>query len=61
MLHDIYAKNKEYSCKDCKDRSLGCHDKCEKYKSFKNMLQTRNRHLKEVNQNAKVREKSLKT
>lgn len=22
-------------CKDCKDRILGCHDKCKKYKGFK--------------------------
>jgi hypothetical protein len=21
-------------CKDCKDRVLGCHSKCEKYKAF---------------------------
>lgn len=22
-------------CKDCKDRYLGCHDRCEKYQQFK--------------------------
>lgn len=22
-------------CKDCKDRQLGCHDKCNKYLGFK--------------------------
>ena len=22
-------------CKDCKDRHLGCHGECEKYKEFK--------------------------
>jgi len=22
-------------CKDCKERSIGCHSKCEKYKEFK--------------------------
>lgn len=22
-------------CKDCPDRHLGCHDKCEKYQAFK--------------------------
>lgn len=22
-------------CKDCKDRYLGCHDRCEKYKTFR--------------------------
>lgn len=22
-------------CKDCTDRELGCHSKCEKYKAFK--------------------------
>jgi hypothetical protein len=25
----------ESSCKNCKDRYLGCHDKCEKYQKFK--------------------------
>lgn len=25
------------SCLDCEDRYLGCHDKCEKYKRFKEL------------------------
>ena len=24
----------EAPCKDCKDRTSGCHSKCEKYKAF---------------------------
>ena len=24
---------REYPCKDCKDRYIGCHGQCEKYKS----------------------------
>ena len=24
-------------CKDCPDRQLGCHGKCDKYKDFKEM------------------------
>ena len=23
------------TCKDCKDRYIGCHDRCEKYQQFK--------------------------
>ena len=26
------------SCLNCKDRKIGCHSKCEKYKNFKKAL-----------------------
>ena len=26
-------------CKDCKDRKLGCHSKCDKYSEFKNKIE----------------------
>lgn len=26
-------------CKDCPDRFIGCHDECEKYKSFREELE----------------------
>lgn len=28
--------NYTFPCKDCKDRYLGCHDKCQSYLSIKN-------------------------
>lgn len=27
---------REYPCKDCKDRYLGCHDRCARYQAAKN-------------------------
>lgn len=27
----------EYPCKDCSDRQLGCHDKCEEYQKAKKL------------------------
>ena len=26
-------------CKNCKDRELGCHSKCDKYNEFKNNIE----------------------
>ena len=39
-------------CKDCKDRYLGCHDKCDRYKEFK----SRKTALNEVIRKAKQEE-----
>lgn len=37
------------TCKDCKERKVGCHSKCEKYKKFRQELD------KEVNENRSKR------
>lgn len=33
-------------CKDCEERYLGCHGKCNKYKAFKESNEERNKHLR---------------
>lgn len=35
------------SCKDCKDRYVGCHSKCEKYAQFKQEIAERKRKQQE--------------
>lgn len=37
----------EGPCKDCVDRRVGCHDRCEKYKQFKIDREDNNKKLKE--------------
>lgn len=37
-------------CKDCKDRYIGCHDRCEKYQQFKK----RNDELREKERREKL-------
>ena len=32
-------------CKNCTDRTLGCHDRCEYYKAYKADLKKRNDYL----------------
>ena len=43
--------NSKCSCKNCSERYLGCHDKCEKYLSYRKELdkriEDRTRYLKE--------------
>lgn len=34
-------------CKGCADRYIACHDKCEKYKEWKNLVNSANRARKE--------------
>ena len=34
-------------CKGCADRTPGCHDKCEKYKEWKKILESANKARKE--------------
>ena len=31
----IYTAMKQPPCKDCTERKIGCHGKCERYKAFK--------------------------
>lgn len=33
-----YNVRTQTPCKDCKERALGCHSKCEKYAKFKESL-----------------------
>lgn len=33
-------------CKDCKDRSVGCHGTCEKYKEYRSNLDDRKETIK---------------
>lgn len=35
-------------CKDCKDRHIGCHGKCEKYLEYKKELQ-KAKHREKIN------------
>lgn len=35
-------------CKDCKDRHVGCHSKCEKYLEYKKELQ-KAKHQEKIN------------
>lgn len=37
----MYAP-KQSPCKDCPDRVLGCHDRCEKYQAFDKANKDRN-------------------
>ena len=37
-----------FNCKDCADRQLGCHDKCEKYQKAKKQ------HIKECEELRKI-------
>ena len=34
-------------CKDCKDRFVGCHSHCEKYKKFRSEWQNENEKIRE--------------
>ena len=38
-----------FTCKDCKDREVGCHSRCEKYKREK----TKHERLKAINESDK--------
>lgn len=35
-----------FSCKDCPNRCLGCHDKCDTYKSEKEMYENKKRYAR---------------
>lgn len=37
IIYSLGNPNKN-TCKDCKDRKVGCHSKCEKYAEFKKEL-----------------------
>ena len=37
---------KKPPCKDCEDRYLACHDKCEKYKEWKDYVAETNKRFK---------------
>ena len=41
-------------CKDCEQRDLGCHGRCEEYKEFKRKRQGQNDWLREQNQYVQV-------
>ena len=30
-------------CRNCEDRKLGCHSSCEKYKAFKDRIESKNK------------------
>lgn len=34
-------------CKDCRERHLGCHSECEKYKAYRETLDSKNAKRKE--------------
>lgn len=36
-------------CKDCEERELGCHDRCEKYQTFREARKEFNRKVAEFN------------
>ena len=36
-------------CKDCIERQLGCHDKCNRYKSYKLEIETAKNNFKKAN------------
>lgn len=36
-----------FSCKDCQDRYVGCHSKCEKYKAKKELHEKRKQEYKD--------------
>ncbi len=36
-------------CKDCQERELGCHDRCEKYQAFRVERQEYNLKIAEIN------------
>lgn len=42
-LQYSYGSPHKNPCKDCKDRKVGCHSKCEKYKSFREDLEAKNK------------------
>lgn len=51
----------EYSapCKDCADRSPGCHSKCGKYIAYRSKLTTRNEYINDqIKREALSRRKS---
>ena len=33
-----YSTNVQSPCLDCKDRCVGCHSKCEKFKTFRDAV-----------------------
>lgn len=37
-------------CKDCKDRKIGCHGKCELYKKYRDELDKLNKTIRNSNQ-----------
>lgn len=37
-------------CKDCKDRKIGCHGKCELYKKYRDELDKLNEIIRNANQ-----------
>lgn len=39
------------ACKNCTDRYIGCHSKCDKYAEFRNEVSKMRKHEREYNSN----------
>ena len=44
----LVVTNKKAPCKECKERYLGCHDKCSHYKEYKKDLDDKKRIITEA-------------
>lgn len=38
---NLYSARDKFPCKDCSERALGCHDRCERYASAKAKAEAR--------------------